>query len=90
MSFQSLRNVLAENHIAVRPAIATSAMVSDAIALMKERNVVRSEQPGEAIVVHRDDRVDVALFHQGDRIGNRCGSGYHRLDRDVILGENAA
>ena len=39
MSFESLRTVLDENHIAASPSIAASATVSAAVALMKERNV---------------------------------------------------
>ena len=66
MSFQSLRNVLAENHIAVRPAIATSAMVSDAIALMKERNV-------DAVVAMNDDRF-AGLFTAHDVLTRVVGS----------------
>jgi len=38
MTFQSLRAVLAENHVADKPAIAATATVSAAVALMKERN----------------------------------------------------
>jgi CBS domain-containing protein len=39
MSFESLRTVLDENHIAASASIAATATVSAAVALMKERNV---------------------------------------------------
>ncbi len=38
MTFQSLRIVLAANHVSDKPAIAATATVSAAVALMKERN----------------------------------------------------
>jgi len=50
MSFESLRTVLAQNHFAAKPAIAATAMVSAAVALMKEHNV-------DAVVAMNDDRV---------------------------------
>ena len=93
MSFQSLRNVLAENHIAVRPAIATSAMVSDAIALMKERNV-------DAVVAMNDDRF-AGLFTAHDvltriistsrdaattRIADALSDASPRVDIDATIG----
>ena len=58
MSFQSLRTVLAENHIAAKPAIAANATVSDAVALMKACNA-------DAVVAMNDDRF-VGLFTAHD------------------------
>ena len=49
MSFESLRTVLAENHITAKPAIAATAPVSAAVALMKEHAV-------DAVVAMNDDR----------------------------------
>ena len=39
MSVESLRMVLAENHVAARPSIAATATVTAAVALMKKCNV---------------------------------------------------
>ena len=39
MSFESLRTVLAENHIGAKPTIAATATVTAALALMRERKV---------------------------------------------------
>jgi CBS domain-containing protein len=49
MSFESLRTVLAENHVATKPAIAATATVSAALALMKEGNV-------DAVIAMNEDR----------------------------------
>ena len=58
MSFQSLRAVLAENHVAAKPAIAATATVSDAVALMTASNA-------DAVVAMNDDRF-VGLFTAHD------------------------
>ena len=58
MSFQSLRAVLAENHVAAKPAIAATATVSDAVALMKASNA-------DAVVAMNDDRF-VGVFTAHD------------------------
>ena len=94
MSFQSLRSVLAENHIAVKPAIAATATVSDAVALMKERNV-------DAVVAMNDDRF-VGLFTAHDvltcvvgssrdaattRIADALSDESPRVDIDATIGQ---
>ena len=66
MSFASLRTVLAENQIAAKPAIAATATVSDAVALMKERNV-------DAVVAMNDDRF-AGLFTAHDLLTRVVGS----------------
>ncbi|HET7096044.1 MAG TPA: CBS domain-containing protein [Casimicrobiaceae bacterium] len=58
MSFQSLRAVLAENHVAAKPSIAATATVSDAVALMKASNA-------DAVVAMNDDRF-VGVFTAHD------------------------
>ena len=58
MSFKSLRAVLAENHVAAKPAIAATATVSDAVALMTSCNA-------DAVVAMNDDRF-VGLFTAHD------------------------
>jgi CBS domain-containing protein len=66
MSFESLRTVLAENHIAARPTIAATATVSAAVALMKERNV-------DAVVAMDEDRF-AGLFTAHDVLARVIGS----------------
>lgn len=66
MSFESLRTVLAENHIAEKPKIAATATVSAAVALMKERNV-------DAVVAMDQDRF-AGLFTAHDVLARVIGS----------------
>jgi CBS domain-containing protein len=66
MSFESLRAVLAENHIAARPSIAATATVSAAVALMKERNV-------DAVVAMDEGRF-AGLFTAHDVLTRVVGS----------------
>jgi CBS domain-containing protein len=66
MSFASLRTVLAENHIAAKPAIAATATVSDAVALMNARKV-------DAVVAMNDDRF-AGLFTAHDVLTRVVGS----------------
>jgi CBS domain-containing protein len=97
MSFESLRNVLAENHIAHKPAIPVTAMVSAAVALMKERNV-------DAVVAMNDDRF-AGLFTAHDalmrvvgnardpattRIAEALSGEVPRVDIDATIGEALA
>jgi len=94
MSFQSLRTVLAESRIADRPAIAAAAMVSDAVALMTERNV-------DAVVAMNDDRF-AGLFTAHDvltrvvgtsrdaattRIADALSGEVPRIDIDAMIGQ---
>jgi CBS domain-containing protein len=94
MSFQSLRSVLAENHISDKPAIPATATVSDAVALMKERNV-------DAVVAMNDDRF-AGLFTAHDlltlvvagprdaartRIADAWSTDVPRADIDATIGQ---
>ena len=94
MSFQSLRRVLAENDIAAKPAIAATATVSDAVALMKERHV-------DAVVAMNDDHF-VGLFTAHDvltrvvgssrdavttRIADALSNDVPRADIDATIGQ---
>ena len=94
MSFQSLRTVLAESRIADKPAIAATATVSDAVALMTERNV-------DAVVAMNDDHF-AGLFTAHDvltrvvgasrdatttRIADALSGEVPRVDIDAMIGQ---
>jgi CBS domain-containing protein len=66
MSFESLRALLQENHIGAKPAIAVDATVSDAVALMNERNV-------DAVVAMNDDHF-AGLFTAHDVLTRIVGT----------------
>jgi len=93
LSFASLRAVLAENHLTDKPAIAATATVSDAVALMKERNV-------DAVVAMNDDHF-AGLFTAHDvltrvvgrsrdaattRIADALSGNVPRIDIDASIG----
>jgi CBS domain-containing protein len=94
MSFESLRTVLAENHLARKPAISATATVSAAIALMKERNV-------DAVIAMNDDHF-AGVFTAHDaltrvvgnardaattRIADALSSEVPRVDIDATIGQ---
>jgi CBS domain-containing protein len=94
MSFESLRTVLAENHLAHKPAIAATATVSDAVALMKECNV-------DVVVAMNDDHFagvftahDVLTRVVGNardaattRIADALSGSVPRVDIDATTGQ---
>ena len=91
MSFESLRTVLDENHIAASPSIAASATVSAAVALMKERNVdavvamvaegFATKRGRRAALVHRDEVHAALKGRRGTRL-LALTSGRRLLDID--------
>ena len=97
MSFESLRTVLAENHIAAKPAIAATATVSEAVALMQARNV-------DAVVAMNDDHFagvftahDVLTRFVGSardagttRIADALSDDSPRVDIDATIGQAVA
>ena len=67
MTFQSLRIVLAANHASDKPAIAATATVSAAVALMKERNA-------DAVIAMDQGRF-AGLFTAHDVLTRVVGAG---------------
>ena len=94
MSFESLRTVLAENHVAVKPAIAATATVSAAIALMRERNVdaVVAMNGGRfaGVFTARDALtrvIDAARDAGTTRIVDALADESPRVDIDTTIGQ---
>jgi len=97
MTFQSLRVVLAENHVADKPEIAATATVSAAVALMKERNadaVIAMDQGRFAGVFTAHDvltRVIGAARDAGTtRIADALSGESLRVDIDATIGTTLA
>ena len=97
MTFQSLRAVLAENHVADKPSIAATATVSAAVALMKERNadaVIAMDQGRFAGVFTAHDVLARVIGAARDAsatcIADALSGESPRVDIDATIGKTLA
>jgi len=97
MTFQSLRAVLVDNHVADKPVIAATATVSAAVALMKERNtdtVIAMDQGRFAGLFTAQDVLTHVIGAARDarttRIADALSGEAPRVDIDTTIGSTLA